>query len=507
MTERSGSGRRMSRRQALGLLGLGAATVAVGATGWATSGAAGPTRSGIAPPSGETLQVPAELASRQGRLGLDLSAAPGAPLAGRDASAWGYNGSSPGPTLRVRPGDQLALRLHNRLDQPTNLHTHGLRVSPEGNSDNPFLHIAPGESFDYRITVPSEHPPGTFWYHPHAHGHVADQLSAGLAGALIVDDGSEPSVTTDRVLVVTDATLGTGGPVPADGRSRMAGRQGELLLLNGQHQPTIPCATGDVERWRLINATTSRTLTLRLDAHPLTRIALDGITLPTAVRSDTVRLAPGNRTDVLVRPDRPGTFALIATTEARSAMGMGMGPGGAAVDAETTTVATLAPSGPPRPPSALPTFPAGEGPTRDATTGTRRLAFSMGMGPGGMGPGGMNPGGMGPGGQGMTFGFDGRAYDADRTDQTVALGAVEEWTVTNPTPMAHPFHLHVWPFEVLADSARTPTTATLQDVVLVPAQGWVRLRIPFTAQTGRSVYHCHVLDHEDLGMMATIAVN
>jgi FtsP/CotA-like multicopper oxidase with cupredoxin domain len=498
MTERSGSGSRVSRRQALGLLGLGAATVAAGATGWATSGADGATRSGPVPPSGEPLQGPAELAGRQGLLGLDLTAAPGAPLAGRPASAWGYNGSSPGPTLRVRPGDQLALRLHNRLDQPTNLHTHGLRVSPEGNSDNPFVHLAPGEAFDYRITIPSEHPAGTFWYHPHAHGHVADQLSAGLAGALIVDDASEPSVTTDRVLIITDATLGTGGPVAADPRSRMAGRQGELLLLNGQHQPTIPSATGDVERWRLINATTSRTLTLRLDAHSLTRVALDGVTLPTAVPSDTVRLAPGNRTDVLVRPDRPGTFALLATTEARSAMGMGMG---VAVGAETTTLAALAPRGPTRRPSALPTFPADDGPTRTATTGTRRLAFTMGMGPGGTGSGG-----MGPGGQGMIFGIDGRAYDPARTDQTIALGAVEEWTITNPTPMAHPFHLHVWPFEVLADSARTPTTGTLQDVVLVPARGWVRLRIPFTAHPGRSVYHCHILDHEDAGMMATLAV-
>ncbi len=211
MTGRSAPRRPISRRQALGLLGLGAAAVTAGATGWVTLGASDTMRTASVLPSGEPLGLPPELASRQGRLAVDLTAAPGASLAGRPASAWGYNGSSPGPTLRLRPGDELAVRLRNGLDQPTNLHTHGLRVSPEGDSDNPFIHIAPGEAFDYRIAIPDSHPPGTFWYHPHAHGYVADQLLAGLAGALIVDDATEPRVTNDRVLVITDASFGTGG--------------------------------------------------------------------------------------------------------------------------------------------------------------------------------------------------------------------------------------------------------------------------------------------------------
>lgn len=88
----------------------------------------------------------------------------------------------------------------------------------------------------------------------------------------------------------------------------------------------------------------------------------------------------------------------------------------------------------------------------------------------------------------------------------MTLATTEEWTVANPSPMAHPFHLHVWPFTVLASSDATAPTGVAQDVVLVPARGWVRLRIPFTAHPGRSVYHCHILDHEDAGMMATINV-
>jgi len=113
-------------------------------------------------------------------------------------------------------------------------------------------------------------------------------------------------------------------------------------------------------------------------------------------------------------------------------------------------------------------------------------------------------GGMGAGG--MAFTIDGHTFDPTRDDQTITLGTTEEWTVNNPSPLAHPFHLHVWPFTVLATSDATPPVGVPQDVVLIPARGWVRLRIPFTTYPGRSLYHCHILDHEDAGMMATVNV-
>jgi FtsP/CotA-like multicopper oxidase with cupredoxin domain len=112
--------------------------------------------------------------------------------------------------------------------------------------------------------------------------------------------------------------------------------------------------------------------------------------------------------------------------------------------------------------------------------------------------------GMGTGGMGFTI--DGRTFDPDRDDQIVQLGSTEEWTVVNTSPMDHPFHLHAWPFHVTAASTGTPPTGVQQDVVLIPARGWVRLLIPFTDHPGRSVYHCHILDHEDRGMMGTINV-
>ena len=117
----------------------------------------------------------------------------------------------------------------------------------------------------------------------------------------------------------------------------------------------------------------------------------------------------------------------------------------------------------------------------------------------------MGGGGMGGGGM-AAVSVDGRTFDPDRDDQTVGFGSTEEWIVTNTGPLAHPFHLHVWPFTVVATGDGRALSGTPQDVVLIPPQGWVRLRIPFTTFRGRSVYHCHILDHEDHGMMATVAV-
>ncbi|HEY5155216.1 MAG TPA: multicopper oxidase domain-containing protein, partial [Acidimicrobiales bacterium] len=111
-----------------------------------------------------------------------------------------YNGSTPGPTMRVRPGDVLTVTLDNRLDAPTNLHTHGLHVSPGGDSDNIFVMVEPGRQHTYRYEIPADHPSGTFWYHPHHHGLVAPQVFGGLAGAIIVEDA------IDRLPELTAAT-------------------------------------------------------------------------------------------------------------------------------------------------------------------------------------------------------------------------------------------------------------------------------------------------------------
>ncbi|HEX7744364.1 MAG TPA: multicopper oxidase family protein, partial [Micromonosporaceae bacterium] len=427
------------------------------------------------------------LTGRGGVLDVQLVAGPGAWLAGRDTRAWGYNGTSPGPTLRLRPGDLLRVRLVNALDQPTNLHTHGLHVSPAGNSDNPFVTVAPGGSFDYAIRIPADHPAGTFWYHPHHHGNVADQIFAGLVGAIVIEGGPELPVTDDRILLVTDTTLdGSGSVVPASPADNVLGREGDLVLVNGQHRPTIAMSPSAVERWRVVNGCASRVLSVRLDGHRLTQIALDGIPLPAPVDQDHLVLAPGGRADVLVRPAGAGTYALVADPYPRG-MAMGGRAMGGARRAATVVLATVSVTGragsAPLLPAILPAPAVPSGPV----SASRELTLTGGMGM-------------------MGFAIDGRTFRPDRDDITVRLGSVEDWTVVNASPVAHPFHLHAWRVHVLAASAGAPPTGVLQDVVLVPARGWARLRIPFTDFVGRTVFHCHILDHEDRGMMGTINV-
>ena len=494
----------ISRRRALVIGGAGVAALAAGTAGWISTGfpTAAPGGTTLdAGATGEPLARPAELTARDGRLQVELVAAAGVRLAGRDTRALGFNGSSPGPTLRLRPGDELAVRLTNHLDQPTNLHTHGLRVSPEGNGDNPFIRIDPGASFDYRILVPPDHPPGTHWYHPHHHGTVADQLFGGLAGALLVDGGPPLPVDDDRVLLVTDTTLNTDGSVaPVSPAERMRGREGQLVLVNGQYQPVVSAAPGRAQRWRLVNGCTARVLAVRLEGHTLQQIAQDSTFLPSPIPQQQLVLAPGNRGDVVVQPDRAGRFALLTDPYDRGTAMPGMGGTPPAATAPIT-IATLAVDGPAATAPALPaTLPAEAPPA--AATATRSTAFQMGMGGGMMGGGTGNTTDALP----MSFTIDGRSFDPNRDDQIVTAGTVEEWTVTNTGPLAHPFHLHIWPFTVVAASDGRATTGVPQDVVLVPPGGWVRLRIPFTTHTGRSVYHCHILDHEDAGMMATVVV-
>jgi FtsP/CotA-like multicopper oxidase with cupredoxin domain len=273
--------------------------------------------------------------------------------------------------------------------------------------------------------------------------------------------------------------------VEASTAERALGREGALLLVNGQHQPTITAAPGASERWRIVNACTSRVLALHLDGHQLVQIALDGSFLARPTPLDMLVLAPGNRADVIVTPRETGRFALVTEPYDRGSMMAGR-PGGTGPSA----LVTLAVSGPPGVAAAFPAALPAEIPAGTPVSRTRRTEFRMGMG----------------GGGGMAVSIDGRTFDPNRDDQIVAFGTTEEWVVTNTGPLAHPFHIHVWPFTVLATSDGTANTGTPQDVVLVPPRGWARLRIPFTTFTGRTVYHCHILDHEDAGMMATVVV-
>ncbi len=410
-------------------------------------------------------------------------------VAGRKARTLGYNGGLPGPTLVVRPGDRLQVRLVNRLEEPTNLHVHGLHVSPKDNGDNAFVEVGPGESFDYDYHLPQDHPAGVFWYHPHHHGMAADQVYGGLYGAILVEDVQELPVSRERLLVVSDITLdGSGDVVPPSRMERVMGREGELVMVNGQLTPRLDARTSERERWRIVNACSSRFLSLRLDGHRMHLLGKDGGRFAEPRPTDQVLLAPGNRADLLVTVGR-GDGVLRAIPYDRGGMGM-MGGGMAGSSSSGGGPVRLAElrvtgtgSGAD---GAVPSFPAQRDLRDEPVAGRRQLVMSMGMG------------------MGMSFLFDGREFESDRIDQRVAVGDVEEWTVFNDSPMDHPFHLHVWPMQVVEENGRVLDSPTWQDVVNVPARGSVRVRVAFDDFGGRTVYHCHILDHEDRGMMGVV---
>ena len=480
----------LTRRQLLALGLTGAGAVAVGGAGlwWTNTGGAGFT-------TGADLAEPQALSSSGGRLDVALEAAPTRlRVGGRTANAWTFNGTLPGPTLRLRPGDTLGVTLRNGLRDATNLHVHGLHVSPQGNGDNPFVRIGPGETFGYRYAIPEGHPPGTYWYHPHHHGMAAEQVAAGLYGAIVIEDPGTVPVSRDRVLVVSDLALdATGNLAAVSPPERMMGREGALVLVNGQVVPQASAAPGERERWRLVNACPSRFLRLRLDGQQVRLLARDGRRLRVPEEITEVDLAPGNRADLIVEA-RTGNAVLRTLPVDRGGMDgmMGHMEDGRSGTTEPLDLMSFNVAGPPV--QAMLPIPEGIGlrDLRYETLAARRtLTFAMGMA-------GMMGGGMG------AFTINGREFDPDRLDETVRSGSVEEWTLVNSSPMDHPIHLHVWPMQVVQDASRNLSEPTWQDVVIVPAFGQVKVLIAFDGFSGRTVFHCHILDHEDLGMMGTI---
>jgi FtsP/CotA-like multicopper oxidase with cupredoxin domain len=460
------------------------------------------------PSRGGPFSQPKVLASTNGRLDVTLVAGRArVPFGDGTRFAYTYNGTTPGPTLRVRPGDVLSVTLENRLGEATNLHTHGLHVSPSGRSDNVFVSVADGGRHRYVYEIPADHRSGTFWYHPHMHEMVAPQVFGGLAGVIVVEDALDAlpvlATATERVLVLADPVVGSSpSVVGASMMERMQGREGDVIVVNGVEAPALTATAGSLEHWRIANASPSRYYRLALDGLRMTVIATDGGRLVTPYESAELLVTPGERYEVLVAPSAAGTRRLRSLPYDRGSARMGMGRGATRDQSATSTVLTLQTVGD-APAATLPTSLASPASLAlpDATH-RRELVLAMGMGGagGGMG-GGMNGGG------GRSFTIDGASFDPTTTNIRSTLGRVEDWTVRNTSSMDHPFHLHVWPFQVVGHTGGAALGPGWKDTVNVPAGESVTVRIPFTDLDGRTVYHCHILDHEDLGMMGVIDVS
>ncbi|MDB9529757.1 multicopper oxidase family protein [Oscillatoria sp. CS-180] len=417
-------------------------------------------------------------------------------LGSRNANLLTYNGQVPGPHLEANPGDTVQIHFTNRLSQPTNLHYHGLHIPPTGSGDNVFLEIPPGESHTYEFQIPQNHPAGTFWYHPHYHGLVAEQLFGGLAGLFVVrselDEIPEIQAAQEAFLVLKDFALDRSGNIPNPGHmAQMTGRIGDLLTVNGQFNPSLEIPQGGLLRLRLLNASTSRFFQLSLEEHPFYLIATDGGAIAAPVELNDLVLAPGERVEVLVKADRdPGQYRLLNQpfNPAQGMMGGGMMGGGMMGGSQnrstTETVATLAYNGSTEPLPLPDQLIAIDSLPEPQTT--RQFTLNHGMG--------------------MVFLINGKAFDHDRIDTQVSLNTVEDWEIINTGTMAHPFHVHINKFQVLSRNGQPEPYAAWKDVVSVSPGESVRLRIPFRDYAGKTVYHCHVLDHEDRGMMGVLDI-
>jgi suppressor of ftsI len=444
------------------------------------------------------LPNPPEIRSRNGVLDAIFVTEPGrVTVATERFTSNVYNDLYIPPTLRVRRGDMLLLRLVNRIGpadaeisgkQPTNIHFHGMDVSPKPPGDNVFVNVSPGKSFQYRVEIPKDHPQGLHWYHSHLHEFVDPQILSGLSGMLIVDGGLEshyPELAKlrQRVMVLKDINL------PGDSTP--------TRTVNGLANPSIHSRPGELQVSAIGNLGADSFFDFRLEGHKFWVLERDGNFLRQPRRQDTLFLPPGARTLVVVEAGAPGRYYF-----------------------QTTDVDT-GPTGLPSPRARLGTFVV-EGAPLDGDAQARHLEHPA-----------ANIASIGLTGEELrtipiarrrTFTFsdapdfsafyiNGKTYDENRIDTTARLGDVEEWTIRNVAGELHVFHIHQTSFLVKEVNGIQQDYPGLRDVINVPWQigdmpGEVKLIIPFTnpPMVGKFVYHCHIVGHEDTGMMQNIEV-
>jgi FtsP/CotA-like multicopper oxidase with cupredoxin domain len=387
-------------------------------------------------------------------------------------AGYGYNGQVPGPVIEARQGQPLEIRFTNRLAEPTLIHWHGLRIPAEMDGTQATQRpVQPGETFTYRFTPPDA---GTFWYHPHL--NETQQLEKGLYGALIVRGDDEPVVDREQVLVFDDLKLDKRGQLAPFGglKQRHDGREGDARLINGRIEPELTIAAGQIERWRIINASSARYLRLSLGGAPFRIIGTDGGLIEAPVEVTEVLLPAADRVDILVGPFAEGTVLAVESLRYNR---MTMGKRG------TERFGTLR-VGPPKPsvaviPERLRTI----APLVDEDAApTRTVKMSVGFSIR----------------RGMDFLVNGETHHHDRP---VQVGELQVWDVVNTSLMDHPFHLHGFFFQVLSVNGQAPAWRSWEDVVNLPPRSTTRIAWMPDDRPGSWMYHCHILEHHEAGMM------
>lgn len=489
----------------------------------------------LAPAGGQTLKIPPLLegdldgALKGGERNFSLTLQQGLTRFYQDVDTptWGINGSYLGPTLRMRDGDKVRIRVTNNLDENSVLHWHGMNV-PARADGGPHQQIMPGDTWVAEFQV--KQPAASCWYHSHAMHMSGPQVYKGLAGMLIVaDDSSDqldlPSTygVDDIPVILQDRIFDRDGNMvyPHRMEDHMIGVRGNTILVNGTLNPLFHARTGRT-RLRLLNGANARNFTLALsNGQSFWQIATDCGLMEEPVELTQLVLTPGERAEIIVDTRGTEPFKLINVPVPASNIPyyglftqllMEM-------DRQAFDILTLQPSGQsseqsPSEPFALPGrlahidwIPA------SAATTTRPILLQMGEGRG-------NGGGLGGGPRsrkefggwgGGTHKINGRKMDMNFIEATILAGTTEIWEIANETPMIHPFHIHKVHFQILERNGMPPLPSErgFKDTVNVPPHSRVKVIARFTGPGDPMLpymFHCHILEHEDHGMMGQFMI-
>jgi FtsP/CotA-like multicopper oxidase with cupredoxin domain len=406
-------------------------------------------------------------------------------VAGKSTRAFTYNGTVPGPLIRLTAGDRLIVHFKNELDEPTTVHWHGIRLPVD--QDGAPIHsqppVEPGDSFTYDFVVPDA---GLFWYHPHIAS--AAQVGNGLYGALLVDpvEPDPPEWGEQVVMVLSDMSIQEDGSLaPRDSSGDLAslfGREGEILLINGREQPHIDGRAGLRQRWRIVNASRSRYFQLDLEGTPFLQIGADGGLFSEPIMVDRPVLAPGQRADLLVEPPGgPGNGTPLSwipydrgfgSVEFRNPSILLWVENMEIPTGRLPELSTIARA---IEPMSL------EGATRIEMELTNQTVQ----------------------GGSLSLGVDGIPFgEAGPIKATV--GETQIWRVSNTIQWDHPFHLHGFFFQPLDENDQPIEPIRLLDTINVPVDGAASFAVRFENRPGMWMFHCHILDHADAGMMGMV---
>jgi suppressor of ftsI len=453
-----------------------------------------------------------ELRAKDGTLSLTLHAA-----VASGKNSFYFDGQPVAPTLRLSPGDQLKINYINDLPaEPqescaippcmdmTNLHFHGLTVSPEAPQDDVLGMMAmPGQSLRYTVKIPSDHPPGLYWYHTHPHGESHRQVLDGMSGALVIEgiESYLPALAAlpERILVVRGRSM-ENDPQSTQLKQRVelssdfCGAQREppeeIFTLNGSVRPQIEIAPGERQFWRLVNASADRYLDLQLEGQNFEIVAMDGMPIaqhdpqhPTLV-ADHVLLPPAGRLEAIV------TGPVTGVPRRLISRCVDTGP-----DGDPNPAMILADIVPRSSPGAK-RKPSGKYPKPDSKTlnlGAEEQAPPRFV---------------------VTFTEDKNGFyiNGEKFTPSAApmvrakVGTFQHWKIINATKELHPMHIHQVHFLPYAENGLPIADPLWLDTVNVPTGGSVDVIMDFTDPVirGMSVFHCHLLNHEDKGMMAKI---